>query len=97
MPFMTSVEGCGFISSYYNSYSKTSHLFMAVVNIIYRGRQYCIGIDLGPYTLDFTSSGRYMAVAGQKGHLAIVDMMNMALIKELQVYHCLKLSLACMF
>ncbi|KAG5563050.1 hypothetical protein RHGRI_005709 [Rhododendron griersonianum] len=47
--------------------------------------------DLGPYTLDFTSSGRYMAVAGRKGHLAIIDMMNMGLIKELQVYHCLKL------
>ncbi|KAG5563397.1 hypothetical protein RHGRI_005974 [Rhododendron griersonianum] len=41
--------------------------------------------DLGPYTLDFTSSGRYMAVAGRKGHLAIIDMMNMGLIKELQV------------
>ncbi|KAF7150971.1 hypothetical protein RHSIM_Rhsim02G0215300 [Rhododendron simsii] len=41
--------------------------------------------DLGPYTLDFTSSGRYMAVAGRKGHLAIIDMMNMGLIKELQI------------
>lgn len=41
--------------------------------------------DLGPYTLDFTSSGRYMAAAGRKGHLAIVDMKNLSLIKEIQV------------
>nr|DAD45978.1 TPA_asm: hypothetical protein HUJ06_004208 [Nelumbo nucifera] len=41
--------------------------------------------ELGPYTLDYTLSGRYMAVAGRKGHLAIMDMKNMALIKEFQV------------
>ncbi|KAK9283572.1 hypothetical protein L1049_011820 [Liquidambar formosana] len=41
--------------------------------------------DLGPYTLDFTSSGRFMAVAGRKGHLAVIDMKNMGLIKEFQV------------
>ncbi|XP_031405092.1 probable U3 small nucleolar RNA-associated protein 7 [Punica granatum] len=41
--------------------------------------------DLGPYTLDFTSSGRYMAAAGRKGHLALVDMKNLGLIKEVQV------------
>ncbi|EEF31253.1 WD-repeat protein, putative [Ricinus communis] len=41
--------------------------------------------DLGPYTLDFTSNGRYMALAGRKGHLAVVDMMSMSLIKEMQV------------
>ncbi|KAL2554610.1 Transducin/WD40 repeat-like superfamily protein [Forsythia ovata] len=41
--------------------------------------------DLGPYTLDFTPSGRYMTVAGRKGHMAIVDMKNMNLIKEFQV------------
>ncbi|KAM0988234.1 hypothetical protein ACFX13_012443 [Malus domestica] len=41
--------------------------------------------DLGPYTLDFTSSGRHMAIGGRKGHLAIVDMKTMRLIKEFQV------------
>ncbi|KAF6146179.1 hypothetical protein GIB67_005827 [Kingdonia uniflora] len=41
--------------------------------------------ELGPYTLDYTSSGRYMAVGGRKGHLAIVDMNNMSLVKEFQV------------
>lgn len=40
---------------------------------------------LGPYTLDFTANGRYMAVGGRKGHLGIVDMMKMSLIKEFQV------------
>lgn len=43
--------------------------------------------DLGPYTLGFTPSGQYMAVAGKKGHLAIIDMKNMNLIKELQVLY----------
>ncbi|WCJ29129.1 Transducin/WD40 repeat-like superfamily protein [Euphorbia peplus] len=42
-------------------------------------------VDLGPYTLDFTSSGRYIAVAGRKGHLTVVDMKNVNLIKEMQV------------
>ncbi|KAK5819843.1 hypothetical protein PVK06_024872 [Gossypium arboreum] len=41
--------------------------------------------ELGPYTLDFTSNGRYMAAAGRKGHLAIVDMKTLNLIKEIQV------------
>ncbi|GAB2294358.1 hypothetical protein Dimus_028566 [Dionaea muscipula] len=43
--------------------------------------------DLGPYTLDFTPSGRFMAVAGRKGHLAVVDTKNLRLIKEFQVLH----------
>lgn len=42
--------------------------------------------DFGPYTLEFTPSGRYMAAAGRKGHIAIVDMKNMSAIKELQVF-----------
>ena len=51
---------------------------------------YCIPLqsifaELGPYTLDFTSSGRYMAVSGRKGHLGIVDMINLSLIREFQV------------
>ncbi|PON49538.1 WD repeat containing protein [Parasponia andersonii] len=56
------------------------------VDILSSRNQYDIILpDLGPYTLDFTSSGRYMTVGGRKGHLAIVDMKNMNLIKELQV------------
>ncbi|XP_020222147.1 probable U3 small nucleolar RNA-associated protein 7 [Cajanus cajan] len=41
--------------------------------------------ELGPYTLDFTSSGRYLAVGGRKGHLGIVDMISLRLIREFQV------------
>ncbi|CAN1172022.1 Probable U3 small nucleolar RNA-associated protein 7 [Linum perenne] len=41
--------------------------------------------DLGPYTLDFIPSGQYMALAGRKGHVAILDMTNMKLIREMQV------------
>lgn len=40
---------------------------------------------LGPYTLDYTPSGRHMVVAGHKGHLAIIDMKTMGLIREFQV------------
>lgn len=40
---------------------------------------------LGPYTLEYTSNGRYMLVGGRKGHLAMMDMLNMDLIKEFQV------------
>ncbi|KAF5749302.1 U3 small nucleolar RNA-associated protein 7 isoform X1 [Tripterygium wilfordii] len=56
------------------------------VDVLSSRNQYDIVLpDLGPYTVDFTSSGRYMAVAGRKGHLAIVDMQNMNLIREMQV------------
>ncbi|CAL5435034.1 unnamed protein product [Camellia sinensis] len=56
------------------------------VDILSSKNQYDIVLpDLGPYTLDFTSSGRYMALGGHKGHLAIIDMKNMGLIKEFQV------------
>ncbi|KAL2940267.1 putative U3 small nucleolar RNA-associated protein 7 [Bienertia sinuspersici] len=41
--------------------------------------------DLGPYNLDFAPSGRYMAIAGRKGHLGVLDVKNMSLIKEFQV------------
>lgn len=41
--------------------------------------------EFGPYTMDFTSSGQYMAVAGRKGHLAVVDMKNLEVRKEFQV------------
>jgi len=40
---------------------------------------------LGPYTLDFTPSGRYMAIAGRKGHIGLLDVKNMDLLKEFQV------------
>ncbi|XP_031250648.1 probable U3 small nucleolar RNA-associated protein 7 [Pistacia vera] len=56
------------------------------VDILSSRNQYDIVLpELGPYTMDFTASGRYMAAAGRKGHLAIVDMKNMNLIKEIQV------------
>ncbi|CAM6104989.1 unnamed protein product [Calypogeia fissa] len=41
--------------------------------------------DLGPYTLDYTLNGRYLALAGRKGHLAIMDWKQARLIMELQV------------
>ncbi|KAE8701322.1 sterol 3-beta-glucosyltransferase UGT80B1-like [Hibiscus syriacus] len=56
------------------------------VDILSSRNQYDIVLpELGPYTLDFTSNGRYMAAAGRKGHLAIIDMKTLNLIKEIQV------------
>ncbi|XP_006645574.1 probable U3 small nucleolar RNA-associated protein 7 [Oryza brachyantha] len=40
---------------------------------------------LGPYTLGYTGNGRYMVVGGRKGHIAMMDMLNLELIKEFQV------------
>ncbi|XP_073141062.1 probable U3 small nucleolar RNA-associated protein 7 [Henckelia pumila] len=56
------------------------------VDILSRIKQHdIVSPDLGPYTLDFTSSGRHMVVAGRKGHLLLLDMKCMDLIKEIQV------------
>ncbi|KAL5976573.1 hypothetical protein ACLOJK_020906 [Asimina triloba] len=40
--------------------------------------------DLGPYIPDYTLNGRYMVIAGRKGHLAIIDTKTMGLFKEFQ-------------
>ncbi|KAF8106611.1 hypothetical protein N665_0137s0062 [Sinapis alba] len=56
------------------------------VDILSSRNQYDIVLpDFGPYKIDFTASGRHMLAGGRKGHLALVDMMNMNLIKEIQV------------
>uniref|UniRef100_A0A1J3CJS0 Putative U3 small nucleolar RNA-associated protein 7 n=1 Tax=Noccaea caerulescens TaxID=107243 RepID=A0A1J3CJS0_NOCCA len=56
------------------------------VNLLSARNQYDIVLpDFGPYKIDFTASGRHMLAGGRKGHLALVDMMNMSLIKEIQV------------
>ncbi|KAF3605029.1 hypothetical protein DY000_02050971 [Brassica cretica] len=55
------------------------------VDILSSRNQYDIVLpDFGPYKLDFTASGRHMLAGGRKGHLALVDMMSMNLIKEIQ-------------
>ena len=41
--------------------------------------------QLGPYSLDFTRSGKHVALAGRKGHIAIMDWKEARLITELQV------------
>ena len=41
--------------------------------------------DLGPYSLDFSRSGRHMLLAGRKGHLALMDWQRTRLICEVQV------------
>eukprot|EP00803_Ostreobium_quekettii_P011459 evm.model.scf_1059.7 EVM.evm.TU.scf_1059.7 scf_1059:44553-46181(-) len=41
--------------------------------------------DLGPYKVDFTRNGRFMAIAGRKGHLAEFDWQSGKLRCEVQV------------
>ncbi|KAJ7567745.1 hypothetical protein O6H91_01G005000 [Diphasiastrum complanatum] len=41
--------------------------------------------DLGPYAIDFTSSGRFLLLGGRKGHLAILDWKEARLLTEIQV------------
>ncbi|KAH7431942.1 hypothetical protein KP509_08G074800 [Ceratopteris richardii] len=40
---------------------------------------------LGPYTLDFSPSGRYLVFGGRRGHLATIDWKSTHLVSELQV------------
>lgn len=35
--------------------------------------------------MDYTANGRYMAMAGRKGHMAIIDTQTLKQIKEFQV------------
>lgn len=44
--------------------------------------------QLGPYSLDFSRSGRHMLLAGRKGHLALMDWQRTRLICEVQVGWC---------
>ncbi|KAL3820415.1 hypothetical protein ACJIZ3_006320 [Penstemon smallii] len=56
------------------------------VDILSKKNQYDIVFpELGPYTLDFSMNGRYMVAAGEKGHLALMDLKKMDIIKEFQV------------
>ncbi|CAI9286081.1 unnamed protein product [Lactuca saligna] len=56
------------------------------VDVASRKNQFDIILpDLGPYTIDYTSSGRYMLTAGRKGHLAIMDMHTLKPVKDFQV------------
>ncbi|KAL4589512.1 hypothetical protein LXL04_002419 [Taraxacum kok-saghyz] len=56
------------------------------VDIASRKNQFDIVLpDLGPYTIDYTASGRYMLTAGRKGHLAIMDLHTLKPVKDFQV------------
>ena len=41
--------------------------------------------ELGPYNMNFTRSGRVMALAGRRGHLALLDWQQGKVITEVQV------------
>jgi hypothetical protein len=41
--------------------------------------------ELGPYSLDFTRSGRFALLGGRRGHLALLDWQRMATVTEVQV------------
>ena len=41
--------------------------------------------DTGPYDINYSRNGRYLALGGSKGHLAIVDSLNNKLVMEVDV------------
>lgn len=41
--------------------------------------------ELGPYNIDFSRSGRYMLIGGQKGHLGLMDWQSGHTFCEVQV------------
>ena len=41
--------------------------------------------ELGPYSLDFSRSGRYMLIGGRKGHLGLMDWQSGRTFCEVQV------------
>ena len=41
--------------------------------------------ELGPYNIDFSRSGRYMLLGGQKGHLGLMDWQSGHTFCEVQV------------
>ncbi|KAL9232705.1 hypothetical protein vseg_007783 [Gypsophila vaccaria] len=56
------------------------------VDILSKTKQFDMVLpDHGPYTINYISSGRYMALAGRKGHLSLLDVKSLKLIKEFQV------------
>ncbi|KAG9139722.1 hypothetical protein Leryth_016668 [Lithospermum erythrorhizon] len=78
--------GCLESEGFEKTYTILQSSILKEVPILSARNQYDIVLpDFGPYSLDFTASGRYMTVAGRKGHLAIVDMKDMSVIKEFQV------------
>lgn len=62
------------------------HAIAKEVDVASRKNQFDLILpDLGPYTLDYTASGRYMVAAGRKGHMALIDLHTMKPIKDMQV------------
>ncbi|GJT62336.1 probable U3 small nucleolar RNA-associated protein 7 [Tanacetum coccineum] len=62
------------------------HAIAKEVDVASRKNQFDLILpDLGPYTLDYTASGRYMVALGRKGHVTLLDLHTMKPIKDVQV------------
>ena len=46
--------------------------------------------DFGPYRFDWTRNGRHMLLGGNKGHVAIMDVLRMNLVTELHLRETLR-------
>lgn len=44
-----------------------------------------LDLDSGPYSLSYTSNGRHLALAGRRGHIAILDWVDKSLKAEFSV------------
>ncbi|GJT38268.1 probable U3 small nucleolar RNA-associated protein 7 [Tanacetum coccineum] len=62
------------------------HAIAKEVDVASRKNQFDLILpDLGPYTLDYTASGRYMVAPGRKGHVTLLDLHTMKPIKDVHV------------
>lgn len=68
------------------TYRHPQHALLEGVDILNSRKPFDMILpELGPYTLQYTSNGRYMIAGGRKGHIGMMDMLSMDLIKEFQV------------
>lgn len=56
------------------------------VDINTQSKQWDLNLDtFGPYRIDYTSNGRFMMLAGEKGHIAMVDTQKQTIVSEINV------------
>ena len=57
----------------------------AAVDMQTKQKMLDLRLDFGPYRLAFTRNGRWMAIGGRKGHIAVLDWTQSALATEIHV------------
>uniref|UniRef100_A0A7S2JLM7 BING4 C-terminal domain-containing protein n=1 Tax=Cyanoptyche gloeocystis TaxID=77922 RepID=A0A7S2JLM7_9EUKA len=55
------------------------------VDVTTARKMFDLSLPLGPYNVDFTRNGRFMVIAGRKGHVAVMDWSSGQLSSEMQL------------